>query len=129
MTRLLLISGSLRNGSTNTATMRTVQAVAPAEITTCIYGGMRELPHFNPVAWINVSGPAAPTGGSDAHDSLRKVLGYVHADLIEPACLRLPLTRDAIGSDGTITDPSSRAQIAVTLKILTGALSSREVAG
>ena len=42
-----------------------------------------------PVAWINVSGPAAPTGGTDAHDSLRKVLGYVHADIVEPACTRV----------------------------------------
>ena len=32
-----------------------------------------------PVAWINVSGAAAPTGGADAHDSLRKVLGYTGA--------------------------------------------------
>lgn len=30
-----------------------------------------------PVAWVNASSPAAPTGGADAHDSLRKVLGYV----------------------------------------------------
>ena len=39
-----------------------------------------------PIAWINASGPAAPTGGADAHDSLRKVLGYVHADIVEAAC-------------------------------------------
>src|ERR1700742_171587 len=52
-----------------------------------------------PVAWINVSGPAAPTGGADAHESLRKVLGYVHARVIEPACIRLPLTRDSVGED------------------------------
>ena len=35
-----------------------------------------------PVAWINVSGPASPTGGADAHESLRKVLRYVHADIV-----------------------------------------------
>ena len=29
-----------------------------------------------PVAWLNVSAAAAPTGGGDSHDSLRKVLGY-----------------------------------------------------
>jgi chromate reductase len=40
-----------------------------------------------PLAWINVSGLALPTGGADAHDSLRKVLGYVHAGILEePAC-------------------------------------------
>ncbi|HKE79449.1 MAG TPA: NADPH-dependent FMN reductase, partial [Solirubrobacteraceae bacterium] len=43
-----------------------------------------------PIAWINASGPAAPTGGADAHDSLRKVLGYVHADIVEAACVRIP---------------------------------------
>jgi NAD(P)H-dependent FMN reductase len=49
-----------------------------------------------PIAWINASGPAAPTGGADAHDSLGKVLGYVHAELIEDACARIPVTRAAI---------------------------------
>jgi chromate reductase len=146
---ILLISGSLREGSTNSATLRTVQEIAPAGIMTRIYTGMGWLPHFNPdedrdgepvhpavadlrahvaeadallictpeyagalpgtlknllewtvgdggtygkpIAWINVSGPAAPTGGADAHDSLRKVLGYVHADIVEAACTRVPL--------------------------------------
>ena len=36
-----------------------------------------------PVAWINASGGAAPTGAADAHDSLRKVLGYAGADIVE----------------------------------------------
>jgi chromate reductase, NAD(P)H dehydrogenase (quinone) len=176
MTVILLISGSLREGSTNSATLRTAQGVAPAGISTKIYSGMASLPHFNPdddgegepvhpavgdlrahiaeadaivictpeyagalpgalknllewtvgdggtyrkpIAWINVSGPAAPTGGADAHNSLRKVLGYVHADIIERACTRLPLTRDAVGDDGTIADPSAREQIAAMLRAL-----------
>src|SRR5437764_14688772 len=58
-----------------------------------------------PIGWINASGPSGPTGGADAHDSLRKVLGYVHADIVEESCIRIPLTRDAVGSDGTIADP------------------------
>jgi multimeric flavodoxin WrbA len=45
---LLLVSGSLRDGSTNTALLRTAQAVVPAGIETVLYGGMGELPHFNP---------------------------------------------------------------------------------
>jgi chromate reductase, NAD(P)H dehydrogenase (quinone) len=180
--RLLLISGSLRDGSTNTATLRTVQAVAPPELETVLYDGMGTLPHFNPdldregqpvhpavaelraelhrteaviictpeyagalpgalknllewtvgdastyrkpVAWINVSGPAAPTGGADAHDSLRKVLGYVHATIIESACLRLSLTRDAIAEDGQLRNPADRAQLAAMLTTL-----ETEVAG
>src|SRR4051794_25382569 len=134
---LLLVSGSLRAGSTNAAVLRTAEALAPDGVETVLYGRLAELPHFNPdddaegrpvhpavaamraavaradailvctpeyagalpgalknllewtvgdagtydkpVGWINAAGPAAPTGGADAHDSLRKVLGYGHA--------------------------------------------------
>lgn len=61
-----------------------------------------------PVAWINASGTAAPTGGADAHESLRKVLGWVGADIVEDACARIPVPRDAIGPDGAIADRSIR---------------------
>jgi NAD(P)H-dependent FMN reductase len=173
---LLLISGSLRDGSTNTAVLRTAAAVAPEGVTTTLYRGMGELPHFSPdhdregepvhpavaglraaiaaadalllctpeyagalpgafknllewtvgdggtyekpIAWINASGPAAPTGGADAHDSLRKVLGYVHADIVEEAVARIPVTRDAIGEDGTLSDPSLRERIADVVRTL-----------
>jgi NAD(P)H-dependent FMN reductase len=175
---VLLISGSLRAASTNTAVLRTAVEVAEDGVTTTLYGGMGDLPHFNPdddregapvhaavadlraevaaadalllctpeyaralpgalknllewtvgdagtydkpIAWINASGPAAPTGGADAHDSLRKVLGYVHADIVEAACARIALTRDAVGADGTITDPTLRDQIAEALGTLAG---------
>jgi chromate reductase, NAD(P)H dehydrogenase (quinone) len=173
---VLLISGSLRDGSTNTAVLRTAAEVAPDGVTTTLYGGMAALPHFNPdddregvavhpavaelraavagadalllctpeyagalpgalknllewtvgdagtyakpMAWINASGPAAPTGGADAHDSLRKVLGYVHAEIVEEACARVPLTRGAVGADGTISDPAAREQIAAAVAAL-----------
>ena len=46
--RILLISGSTRGGSTNTALLRTAQAAAPAGIEAVLYGGMTDLPHFNP---------------------------------------------------------------------------------
>lgn len=68
--RLLLVCGSLRAGSTNAAVLKTVQAVAPGGVETASYD-----------AWINASGTAAPTGGADAHESLRKVLGYVGAEM------------------------------------------------
>ncbi len=68
-----------------------------------------------PVAWINVSGPAAPTGGADAHDSLRKVLTYSGANIVESACVRVPLMRQAIGPDGLVSDPGAREQIAAAL--------------
>ena len=76
-----------------------------------------------PVAWINVSGPAAPTGGADAHDSLRKVLTYSGANIVEPACRRVPLTRQMVGDDGLIADADSRAAIARSLGELSSAFS------
>jgi len=164
-----MISGSLRAGSTNTAVLQTAGVLAPSGVTMVLYGGMGELPHFNPdddregepvhpavadlraqvaaadalllctpeyagalpgafknllewtvgdagtygkpVAWINASGGAAPTGAADAHESLRKVLGYVGADIVEDACAQIPITRDLVGPDGTITDPTIGAQI------------------
>ena len=174
--RVLLVSGSLRAGSTNTAVLRTARELAGENVETSLYGGMGTLPHFNPdddregqpvhtavaqlrseiaaadamllctpeyagalpgalknllewtvgdagtyrkpIAWTNASGPAAPTGGADAHDSLRKVLGYVHADIVEAACTRIPLTRDAVGPGGTIIDLAAREQIAASLTTL-----------
>jgi chromate reductase len=174
--RVLLISGSLRAGSTNTAVLRTARAVAPDGITAVLYEDMAALPHFNPdddaegtpvhpavavlraeiaqadallfstpeyagalpgsfknllewtvgdagtygkpVAWINASGPAAPTGAADAHDSLRKVLRYTGADIVEAACVRIPIERSAVGADGLIADPAVREQIAAALTAL-----------
>jgi chromate reductase, NAD(P)H dehydrogenase (quinone) len=71
-----------------------------------------------PVAWINVSGPAAPTGGADAHESLRKVLTYSGANIVESACRRIPLTRQMVGDDGTITDAGAREEIGRSLEEL-----------
>jgi chromate reductase len=174
--RILLVSGSLREGSTNAAVLRTAEAVVPPGVQTTLYGGMGTLPHFNPdddregepvhpaveqlraeiaaagallictpeyagalpgamknllewtvgdagtyrkpIAWINASGPAAPTGAADAHESLRKVLGYVHAEIVADACARIPVTRDAVGPDGKISDPAIRREITRVLSAL-----------
>jgi NAD(P)H-dependent FMN reductase len=177
MARLLLISGSLRAGSTNSATLRTAAALAPDGIDAEIYEGMGRLPHFSPdddptdgvgldpevaalraalaeadallvstpeyagalpgsfknlldwtvgggqtnempVAWINVSGKAAPSGGADAHDSLRKVLGYTGSRIIEEACLRLPLARDDVGEDGLVAPTEAREAIVAAVTAL-----------
>ncbi len=178
--RILLVSGSLREGSTNAAVLKTAQAVAPPGVQTTLYGGMGTLPHFNPdddregepvhpaveqlraeiaaadallictpeyagalpgamknllewtvgdagtyrkpIAWINASGPAAPTGAADAHESLRKVLGYVHAEIVEDACARIPVTRDAVGPDGELSDPAIRREITGVLGALARAV-------
>ena len=181
--QILLVSGSLRAGSTNTALLRTAQAVAPGGVVGLLYRGLGALPHFNPdddpeggpidptvadlraqigsadallfstpeyagalpgsfknllewtvgggetyvmpVAWVNASGPAAPTGAADAHDSLRKVLGYTGSDIVEAACVRVPVPRTAIGSDGLVAEPAIREQIAGVLATLARHVSDR----
>jgi chromate reductase, NAD(P)H dehydrogenase (quinone) len=172
--RILLISGSLRQGSTNTALLRTARAVAPAGVATGVYEGLADLPHFNPdddhdplpvavvalrsqigeadallfstpeyagalpgsfknlldwaigddhprsiynkpAAWINVS---TTTGAVHAHESLRLVLGYAHARLVEAACVDIPVLRSMIGTDGLIGDPPTRTRLAHALLTL-----------
>jgi chromate reductase, NAD(P)H dehydrogenase (quinone) len=54
-----------------------------------------------PVAFINASAHGAALG---AHATLRVVLGYVNADLVEAACMQIPVRRDAIGPAGVIED-------------------------
>ena len=167
--RILLVSGSSRDGSTNAAVLRTAASVAGDGIDTVIYPAIGALPLFNPdddregvpvdprvadmrreveasdavlfctpeyagampaalknllewtigdagtyqkpVAWINAAGAAAPTGAADAHASLRKVLGYAGADIVEDACARIPVERAQVGEDGLITDAAVRDQI------------------
>lgn len=46
--RILLLSGSTRGASTNTALLRTAHVVAPEGVTTTLFEGMTALPHFNP---------------------------------------------------------------------------------
>jgi chromate reductase, NAD(P)H dehydrogenase (quinone) len=46
--RVLLVSGSTRTGSTNTALLRTLEAAPPPGVEAVRYRGMTSLPHFNP---------------------------------------------------------------------------------
>ncbi len=174
---VLLVSGSLRRGSTNTALLRTAHLLAPAGTVTAFSGGLDRLPHFDPdldreplppavaglrgairasdailfctpeyagalpgsfknlldwtigddrrgsiyekpVAWINAS--AAPTGAADAHQSLRRVLDYAHAVIVEDACASIPVMRQSIGDDGLVADPVVRAHIVEALTKLAG---------
>jgi NAD(P)H-dependent FMN reductase len=48
MTRILLVSGSTREGSLHTAALRTAARFAPADVTTVVYLGLRDLPAFVP---------------------------------------------------------------------------------
>ncbi|MFL5884244.1 MAG: NADPH-dependent FMN reductase [Thermoleophilaceae bacterium] len=77
-----------------------------------------------PVAWVNAAGPAAPTGAADAHESLRKVLGYVGAKIVEEACARVPVSRAVVGEDGTVTDEDARREIQRALETLVAVTST-----
>jgi len=171
--QVLLVSGSLRRGSTNTALLRTAERVAPPGVAAVLYKGMDTLPHFNPdhdapplhpavanlratirasdailystpeyagalpgsfknllewsigdeqsgsiyekpVAWVNVS---TGTGAMDAYESLRTVLTYAHASIVEAACTSIPVTRQDV-HDGLVDDPFIRSEIARTLSTL-----------
>jgi NAD(P)H-dependent FMN reductase len=177
--RLLLISGSLRAGSTNTAVLATTASLAPAAV---LFDGLSALPHYNPdddveplpegvvalrqairdadamvistpeyagalpgslknalewsigdgrpgsiygkpTGWINPS--AAPRGAADAYASLRIVLTYASAALVEDACIHVPVTRGDIGPDGLIADPDVVAAVIAALEALLGATSGR----
>jgi chromate reductase, NAD(P)H dehydrogenase (quinone) len=173
--RVLLVSGSLRSGSTNTATLRTARLVAPDHIEAVVYDGLDSLPHFDPdrdraplppmvaklraairtsdavlfctpeyagalpgsfknlldwtigddqpdsiyekpVAWLNVS--ATTTGAADAYDSLRKVLAYAPATVVNEACASIPVTGGMIGDSGLIDDPAVCSEILDVLTVL-----------
>ena len=171
--RLLLVSGSLRAASTNSAVVRTAQLVAPAGIATTVYDGVADLPPFNPdddadplhpavadlrarihradgvlfstpeyagalpgafknvldwmigddqarsiagkpVAWIN----ASVRDATDAHESLRKVLGYASAEIVERACVHIPVATALVDADGVIADDAVRTRITASLAAL-----------
>ncbi|MEV0806677.1 NAD(P)H-dependent oxidoreductase [Micromonospora sp. NPDC050200] len=166
-TRILLVPGSTRAGSTNTAALRTAHALAVPGVATTLHDALRELPAFDPdqvdappapvvalraalaaadavlfctpeyagtlpgsfknlldwtvgngdlygkpVAWVTV---AAPGRGGGAEQTLRMVLGYLNAEIVEPACVRLPLPRDGAGADGLLADAELRAGLADVL--------------
>jgi NAD(P)H-dependent FMN reductase len=46
--RILLVSGSTRSGSTNTALLRAALAARPPGVEARLFDGMTDLPHFNP---------------------------------------------------------------------------------
>jgi NAD(P)H-dependent FMN reductase len=169
---LLLVSGSLREGSTNTSTLRTVQELLAERsdgATGTLFARMGELPHFNPdddrdplpgpvaalraaiasahgqvfctpeyagdmpgslknlldwtvggveiqgkpTAWINVS--TSPAGAAGTHAALRTVLGYTGADIVDEACVDVPVPRDAVDPDGVIGERDLRVRIAAAL--------------
>jgi NAD(P)H-dependent FMN reductase len=65
------------------------------------------------VAWVNV---AADERGGHADASLRTVLGYLHADIVEPAQRRITVPRDAVGDDGLVVPANIRADLVQVLR-------------
>ncbi|MEU6258807.1 NADPH-dependent FMN reductase [Streptomyces sp. NPDC047043] len=180
---ILLLSGSLRGGSTNEAVLRTAQAVAPSvPVRTVLYDGLAGLPHFNPdddadplpapvaglraaieeaagilvctpeyagtlpgsfknlldwtvggteicdkpVGWVNA---AAPGRGRGAEATLRTVLGYTGADIVEGACVQLPVGRGVVDGDGLVADTEVRRQLGAVLGLLADRARERAVDG
>src|SRR4051794_38851662 len=69
--RILAISGSLRAASSNRAVVEAARLLAPAGVEVAIYGGLGELPHFNPDVEMGELPPAvvalrAAVGNADA---------------------------------------------------------------
>jgi chromate reductase len=67
-----------------------------------------------PVGWLNVS----PRGAADAHDELRRVLGYAGAVLVDAACAHVPLTAAMVDDEGLVADPGTRAAIVAVVRAL-----------
>ena len=70
-----------------------------------------------PVAWANVSA----RGAVHAHDSLRRVLGYVGAVIVEDACVEEPVTGAMVGPGGLVDDPAVVRELARSLTSLAAA--------
>jgi chromate reductase, NAD(P)H dehydrogenase (quinone) len=180
--RVLLISGSIRKDSTNSAVLRTAARIGPTGIDGVIYENLARLPHFNPddegerlpaeprrlraairgaaalmfstpeyagalpgsfknlldwtigdeqrgsiynkpVAWIT----ASPRGASGAYAELRTVLGYAQADIVEAACLDVPVTSAMVDAGGLINDRVIRSRIADGLRALAAHAGCRPV--
>lgn len=168
---LLLISGSLRAGSSNAAALLTASTLLPDGTSARFFERMGELPHFNPdlesaslpepvrdlrlqleaadavlfstpeyagalpgsfknlldwtvgeglyqkpIGYLNVS--PYERGSERTYEMLRVVLGYVNADLVEAACVRAPVRRDAVTSDNLVRDEAARDSIRNAVRAL-----------
>lgn len=161
---LLLLSGSTRSGSVNTAALDTVAGIGLDGVAVERYDGLAGLPAFNPdddddgerlpaavvelrravdeavallvctpeyagtlpgsfknlldwligatpgllgkrVGYLNV-GAGSPTGAAGAHATLRTVLGYARAEVVEEACRDVAVSRSEVDTDGRITTSS-----------------------
>ena len=93
----IAFSGSLRNGSSNTALVRLAQRIAPPELTIEIIDWVDQLPWMNPDL----------------------------ATVVEEPQVRLSLIGDRIDADGNTDDPLIIDAVAAKLRALVDALTLR----
>ena len=67
-------------------------------------------------SWFNVSAQ----GAVNAHESLRKVLGYATAEIIEDASAEVAVTHPMVGDDGLIADEHSVLSLPGSSRTLPG---------
>jgi NAD(P)H-dependent FMN reductase len=70
--RILAISGSLRRVSSNTALLRAAALLAPEGVDVVLYGGLGDLPHFNPDLEEN-----EPPAVTELRDQVRRADGLL----------------------------------------------------
>jgi chromate reductase len=172
-----MISGSVREGSVNSAVIATAAELLPARFAPVTYRGLGDLPHFNPdldhdplppavvelrrlidesaallfstpeyagampgalknllewtvggvettqkpTGWINPSAILNRSAGTYA--SLRTVLEYTDARIVEDACVDVSVPRALVGGDGLVHDEPARAAIASALASLAAVVS------
>jgi NAD(P)H-dependent FMN reductase len=173
MTRILLVSGSTRDGSLHTAALRTAARSAPADVTATLYGGLRDLPAFvpgeqpwsepvailrqevtaadamlfstpeyagslpgslknlldwlvdggeldgKPVAWLSVVAPGKDEG---ALATLQTTLEHGSARVLRSACIRIPLSLEAVDAHGIVEDPRLHLALQDMLRAFTWSL-------
>ena len=176
MVSVLMISGSVRRGSVNSAVIATAVELLPADVTPVVYSGLAELPHFNPdldreplpsgvaelrrligessalffsapeyagempgalknllewtvggtettnkpSGWVNPS--TMPNRAAGTYASLRIVLDYTDANVIEKACADIPVPRSQVGVDGIVYDEAIRSAISHAMIALISAI-------
>jgi len=78
-----------------------------------------------PVGWINCS--TAPTNAADAHASLRTVLRYAGARLVEAAAVDVGVPRAAVAGGVVVVEEDLRARLLQVLAALAGAAATAAV--
>jgi len=156
-----MISGSVRQGSVNSAVINAAASLLPDGFTATVYDRLGSLPHFNPdldqdplppevvelrwlidessallfstpeyagampgafknllewtvggvetthkpTGWINPS--SMPMRAANTYASLKTVLEYTDATVVDAACIDHPVPRSLIDDNGLINDPDA----------------------